>query len=59
MLTSVTIGARVTALASAPASGNHSAPGLLWIVSVIAILALCQLVRVLRVRLRAHDRDRG
>jgi hypothetical protein len=59
MLTSVTIGAKVTALASAPASGNNSSPGILWIVGVIAILALYQLLRVLRVRLRAHDRDRG
>ncbi len=57
MFTSVTIGAGITGLASA--SGNHSSPGILWIVGVIAILALYQLLRVLRVRLRVRDRDRG
>ncbi len=59
MFTGVTIGAGITGLASAPASSHHSSPGILWIVGVIAILALYQLLRVLRVRLRVRDRDRG
>ena len=57
MLTSVTIGAGISSLASAPGNGS-SIGGILWFVGVIAILALLPLLRVLRVRLRARDRDR-